>query len=46
MGCCTHCGKRVKGTSSSYLMSQRSSNMTRHENSCKENPKNKGNDQT
>lgn len=38
MGICHKCGKRVKGTSSAYLMSQRSDNMIRHEKSCNGNP--------
>lgn len=35
MGCCSKCGKRVKGTSAAYLMSERSRNMIEHEKNCK-----------
>lgn len=35
MGICSKCNKRVKGTSSSYLMSERSRNMIDHEKTCK-----------
>lgn len=41
MGCCCYCGKRVKGTSSNYLMSQRSTSMLAHEKVCEMNPANK-----
>lgn len=34
MGKCCYCDKAVKGTSSQYLMSERSHNMIIHEKNC------------
>ena len=38
MGKCCYCNKAIKGTSSAYLMSQRSANMLIHEKNCVMNP--------
>ncbi len=40
MSKCNYCHKSIKGTSSAYLMSQRSYYDTKHENECPMNPKN------
>ena len=34
MGVCDKCGKRIKGTSSAYLMSQRSEAYLKHDREC------------